>query len=66
MPGERDGQESATITYTCEGGDDSFGGQDGLRGLGHLTVDLDGSALVLDFEGPKGGWGGMVDSYRRT
>ncbi|UQI46252.1 hypothetical protein M1P56_18850 [Streptomyces sp. HU2014] len=58
--GEKDGKETASLTLTCEGG------KDGGRGLGHLTVKPDGSALVLDWDGPKGGWGGPVDSYRRA
>ncbi|MFF4533513.1 hypothetical protein ACFY1P_30085 [Streptomyces sp. NPDC001407] len=59
-PAEKDGHESATITYTCEGD------KDGGRGLGHLEVKPDGSALVIDFDGPKDGWGGPTDSYRRA
>ncbi|MCC3769745.1 hypothetical protein [Streptomyces sp. UNOC14_S4] len=59
-PAEKDGKESATITLTCEGG------KDGGRGLGHLQVKPDGSALFIDFDGPEGGWGGPVDSYRRA
>ncbi|MFF3918574.1 hypothetical protein ACFYZB_34970 [Streptomyces sp. NPDC001852] len=60
VPTKKGGQESATITYTCQGG------KDGGRGLGHLKVDPDGSSLVIDFDGPRGGWGGPVDSYRRA
>ncbi|MFF9135708.1 hypothetical protein [Streptomyces sp. NPDC014806] len=60
VPVKKDGKESATITYTCQGG------KDGGRGLGHLKVDPDGSSLVIDFDGPAGGWGGPVDSYRRA
>jgi hypothetical protein len=60
VPTKKGGQESATITYTCQGG------KDGGRGLGHLKVDPDGSSLVIDFDGPPGGWGGPVDSYRRA
>ncbi|MGW2650672.1 hypothetical protein ACWC2T_38760 [Streptomyces sp. NPDC001393] len=60
VPAKKGGQESATITYTCQGG------KDGGRGLGHLKVDPDGSSLVIDFDGPPGGWGGPVDSYRRA
>ncbi|RLV04418.1 hypothetical protein CTZ27_10685 [Streptomyces griseocarneus] len=59
-PAEKNGKESATITLACEGG------EDGGRGLGHLQVEPDGSALFIDFDGPKGGWGGPVDSYRRA
>ncbi|WP_189958893.1 hypothetical protein [Streptomyces alanosinicus] len=60
VPTKKDGRESATITYKCQGG------KDGRRGLGHLKVDPDGSSLVIDFDGPPGGWGGPVDSYRRA
>ncbi|MEW1685873.1 hypothetical protein [Streptomyces sp. NPDC093594] len=60
VPVENDGEESATVTYTCLRGDD------GGRGLGHLKVKPDGSALVIGFDGPAGGWGGPVDSYRRA
>ncbi|MER6031023.1 hypothetical protein [Streptomyces sp. NPDC001851] len=60
VPTKKNGRESATITYTCQGG------KDGGRGLGHLKVDPDGSSLVIDFDGPPGGWGGPVDSYRRA
>ncbi|MFF9213247.1 MULTISPECIES: hypothetical protein [unclassified Streptomyces] len=60
VPVKENGKESATITYTCQGG------KDGGRGLGHLKVDPDGSSLVIDFDGPAGGWGGPVDSYRRA
>ncbi|WTE23856.1 hypothetical protein OH747_40240 (plasmid) [Streptomyces anthocyanicus] len=60
VPVENDGEGSATITYTCQGG------EDGGRGLGHLKVKPDGSSLVIDFDGPAGGWGGPVDSYRRA
>ncbi|MEU6389490.1 hypothetical protein [Streptomyces sp. NPDC046939] len=56
----KDDKESATITYTCQGG------KDGGRGLGHLKMKPDDSALVIDFDGPAGGWGGPVDSYRRA
>jgi len=59
-PTKKNGQESATITYKCQGG------TDGGRGLGHLKVNPDGSSLVIDFDGPSGGWGGPVDSYRRA
>ena len=60
VPVTKDGKESATITYTCQGG------KDGGRGQGHLKVKPDGSSLVIDFDGPAGGWGGPVDSYRRA
>ncbi|MET7270970.1 hypothetical protein ABZS59_07245 [Streptomyces flaveolus] len=60
VPGKENGEESATITYTCQDG------KDGGRGLGHLKVKPDGSSLVIDFDGPAGGWGGPVDSYRRS
>ncbi|MFF9819045.1 hypothetical protein [Streptomyces sp. NPDC014006] len=60
VPVKKNGEESATITYTCQGG------KDGGRGLGHLKVKPDGSLLMIDFDGPAGGWGGPVDSYRRA
>ncbi|MFH8342005.1 hypothetical protein [Streptomyces sp. AM6-12] len=60
MPAKEDGQESATITYKCQGG------KDGGRGPGHLKMKPDSSALAIDFDGPSGGWGGPVDSYRRA
>jgi hypothetical protein len=60
VPAKKDGKESATITYTCQGG------KDGGRGLGHLKLKSDGSSLAIDFDGPPGGWGGPVDSYRRA
>lgn len=60
VPVKENGEESATITYSCQNG------KDGGRGLGHLKVKPDGSSLVIDFDGPAGGWGGPVDSYRRA
>jgi hypothetical protein len=59
-PETKDGKETATITYTCEGG------QDGNRGLGHVKLNDDASKLAIEFDGPSGGWGGPVDSYRRA
>ncbi|MEU8551491.1 hypothetical protein AB0C81_31720 [Streptomyces roseoverticillatus] len=56
---EKDGKETASVMLTCEGG------KDGGRGPGHLQVKPDGSALYIDYDGPKGGWGGPTDSYRR-
>ncbi len=48
-----DGKESATITYTCQGNQDSGG-----RVLGHLKMSQDGSSLVINFDELSGGWGG--------
>ncbi|GHF79087.1 hypothetical protein [Streptomyces thermodiastaticus] len=59
-PEKKDGKETATITYTCEGG------KDGDRGLGHVKLSDDASKLAIAFDGPSGGWGGPVDSYRRA
>ncbi|MER5358581.1 hypothetical protein [Streptomyces sp. NPDC002785] len=58
-PGEKSGEDAPTLTLSCEGGND------GGRGVG--TVGMKGDdALVIDWAGPKGGWGGPVDSFRRT
>ncbi|MEV5986108.1 hypothetical protein AB0L85_13935 [Streptomyces sp. NPDC052051] len=58
-PGEKDGKDAPTLTLSCAGGDD------GGRGVG--TVGMKGDeALAIDWAGPEGGWGGPVDSFRRT
>ncbi|MCN9244875.1 hypothetical protein NGF19_29535 [Streptomyces sp. RY43-2] len=58
-PGEEDGKDAPTLTLSCAGGDD------GGRGVG--TVGMKGDdALAIDWAGPEGGWGGPVDSFRRT
>ncbi|KAB7835552.1 hypothetical protein [Streptomyces mobaraensis] len=58
-PTTENDKEEATITYTCEQGGD------GGRGIGHLTVDSD-DYLIIEWEGPVGGFGGPLDSYRRA
>ncbi|MFE6158544.1 hypothetical protein ACFQ7F_06460 [Streptomyces sp. NPDC056486] len=61
-PGTQDGEEAPSLTFSsCKGN------TDGGRGLGHLTLkDTKNDALAINWEGPKGGWGGPVDSFRRT
>ncbi|ATM24655.1 hypothetical protein SMD44_p10156 (plasmid) [Streptomyces alboflavus] len=61
-PSTQDGKEAPSLTFSsCKGS------TDGGRGLGHLTLkDTKNDALAINWEGPKGGWGGPVDSFRRT
>lgn len=62
-PRTKGGKEAPTLTLSCKGG------SDGGRGLGtvHLgTKEAADDALAFDWEGPKGGYGGPVDSFRRV
>ncbi|MDX3434432.1 hypothetical protein PV664_37290 [Streptomyces sp. ME01-18a] len=53
------GEGVPTLMLSCKNGGD------GGRGLG--TVDMKGAdALAIDWEGPEGGWGGPIDSFRRV
>ncbi|MFF1765768.1 hypothetical protein [Streptomyces sp. NPDC058249] len=58
-PGKTDGKETPTLTLSCKSG------SDGGRGKGTLHMRGE-DALALDWKGPVGGWGGPVDSFRRT
>lgn len=62
-PGMKKGKEAPTLTLSCKNGGD------GGRGTGtvHLmTKNAKGDALAFDWQGPEGGWGGPVDSFRRV
>ncbi|TGB15502.1 hypothetical protein [Streptomyces sp. MZ04] len=61
-PRTKGGKESPTLALSCKGG------SDGGRGLGTLYLmdkETNDDALAFDWEGPEGGWGGPVDSFRR-
>ncbi|MYR60564.1 hypothetical protein GTY54_31480 [Streptomyces sp. SID625] len=59
-PGKKNAKDVPTLAFSsCQGS------SDGGRGLGHLTMK-GADALAIDWEGPKGGWGGPVDSFHRN
>lgn len=58
-PGQEDGADAPSLTLSCEGG------SDGGRGRG--TVQMKGDdALAINWDGPEGGFGGPIDSFRRA
>lgn len=62
-PDTVEGKEAPSLTLTCKGG------SDGGRGVGNMHLGdkvAKDDAVAFDWKGPKGGWGGPVDSFRRT
>ncbi|MER8156606.1 hypothetical protein [Streptomyces sp. NPDC094472] len=57
--GQKRGEDEPSLTLSCKGG------SDGGRGEG--TVGMKGdNALAINWKGPEGGFGGPVDSFRRS
>ncbi|MYR56067.1 hypothetical protein GTY54_07310 [Streptomyces sp. SID625] len=58
-PGRKNGDVPTLTFSSCRGS------SDGGRGVGHLTMK-GADALAINWEGPKDGWGGPVDSFHRS
>ncbi|MER7791994.1 hypothetical protein [Streptomyces sp. NPDC097640] len=57
--GEKAGKEAPTLTLSCKGGGD------GDRGVGTVGMK-DDDKLAIDWAGPEGGFGGLVESFRKV